>query len=225
MTDTFKTSETAVVQDPAVQAPQEKDLNSILSKRLDDSQDHIKKIHSKLDLQNEVIEKQNKLIEQFLSGAQNLNTTQQEGSGNTSPAIDPSKLLQDVQEVVSKTLKQEKDAELVRSLQEQKDKNFESVASELTARYGEKVDEVVAEVAKENDMTFKEALEFAKEKPKLFLKLFPQEVRAPAGSRSSVNTSSLRVNTKPVTPMNPRNLTSMLDRYKELEANFTKNRG
>lgn len=221
MTDTFKTSD--VVVDPT-QQPQDKDLNALLIKRVDDSQRHIEKIHGKLDLQNEVIEKQNKLIEQLLAGAQNLNVPQQEGSGTTSPAIDPSKLLQDVQEAVKTTLKQEKDAEQARASEGTKKQNFASVSTELTQRYGDKVDEMVQKIAASNDMSFQEAIALAEARPKLFLSLFPKEQQAPAGTRSSVNTSSLHADKKTAPSADPRRLNSLMDRYAELEQQLT-NRG
>jgi hypothetical protein len=54
------------------------------------------------------------------------------------------------------------------------------VTSELTKRFGNSVNEKVKEVAKENDFTVEEAVEFAKSRPKAFLKLFPDAKPAPA---------------------------------------------
>lgn len=223
MTDTFKTPDQPAVQND--QTDVQANDTKILVKRLDDSQDHIKKIHSKLDLQNEVIEKQNKLIEQLLAGAQNLAPAQQDGDGTTSPVLDQSKLLQEVQSAVKSTLQEEKEVERAQQAAAERKRNFDSVSAELTARYGDKVDEVARKIASDNDMSWDEAVAFASNKPKAFLNLFPKESVAPAGTRSSYNSSSLHQGTKkPVVTADPRKLNTLMDRYSQLEAQLT-NRG
>jgi len=59
-----------------------------------------------------------------------------------------------------------------REAAKQAEGNWNTVTSTLGKVYGSKTNEKVAEVAAENDMTLEEAEQFARSKPKAFLKLF-----------------------------------------------------
>lgn len=61
-----------------------------------------------------------------------------------------------------------------KQVQQQRDANWDNVTSQLTSIYGDKTNVKVAEVAKENNLTLAEAAELARNKPNLFLKLFPE---------------------------------------------------
>lgn len=181
--------QTAANQDQKAATKSTEDLLAILSKRVDDKESHIQKMHEKLDLQAATIAKQHDLLEKFLAGAAKLQPgateAQQTESTDTSPAISPDKLIEQVEAKITERLTQ-------RDKQAAKDANLKLVADELYRRYGDKTDDMVKSIAADNDMTFAEAYEFAQTRPKAFLKLLPPSTTAQQSSRTGVNSSGLQ---------------------------------
>lgn len=219
MTDKSFLQPDAVQQDQTTNQTQsgekdEKDLLKILSKRVDDSQAYIKEQAKVLAAQAQVIEKYAS-IEERLKELQ-VGTQQQTDVEATTPSIDPEKLLAQAEERIEQKL-------ALKEAEKTKQANWKAVTTELTNRYGDKVDEVVRELAADNDMTFDEAVALAQNKPKIFLNLFPKNTNtATRSSTSSVRSEGFNQSKQEKLPkLDPNSIKSMTDYYKVLEKQLT----
>lgn len=192
----------------------EKDLLKILSKRVDDSQAFIKEQQKVLDAQAKVIEKYAGIEDRLKE--LNLDQQQKTDVEDTKPSIDPEKLLAQAEERIELKLAQ-------KEVERTKQANWKAVTTELTNRYGDKVDEVVKELAAENDMSFEEAIALAQNKPKIFLNLFPKQSNsATRSSTSSVRSEGFNQSKQEKLPkLDPNSIKSMTDYYKVLEKQLT----
>lgn len=194
----------------------EKELLKILSKRVDDGQAYIKEQAKILEAQAKVIEKYAN-IEERIKELQAAKDKEQTTDGeNTTSQIDPEQLLKQAEERIEQKL-------ALKEAEKFKQDNWTLVTTELTNRYGDKVDEVVKQLAAENDMTFEEAIALAKNKPKIFLNLFPKSTSTPTrSSTSSVRTEGFnQVKADKLPKLDPNSIKSMTDYYKALEKQFT----
>lgn len=82
--------------------------------------------------------------------------------------------------------------------------NWEIVTSTLTGVHGATTDQRVREVARENDMTFEEAVVMAKATPKAFLKLFPELTKDGPKGPTTFNTKT-NLQSQPVIQKKPSN--------------------
>lgn len=93
--------------------------------------------------------------------------------GNQAEPEKPATPALDEDAIVSRAAQRISDQHAEAQRKAQADANWTTVTTELTKRFGSKVNERVAEVAKSNDITLEEAVELAKSRPSVFLKLFP----------------------------------------------------
>lgn len=80
-----------------------------------------------------------------------------------------------------------------RTEKQRQDSNWADVTAKLTKAYGAATDAQVDKVAQENGLTKKEAVDMARTKPQLFLRLFPELNKGPRGAstfNSDVNAQS-----------------------------------
>lgn len=197
---------------PAVETKQDEvsleEKFKIVSKRVDDSQNYIKEQAKVIEVQAEMLKKYQGLEDRINELKLGEKGTQAEK--DTIPSFDPEELLKKTDELVSKRL-QEKDQQTAVQ------KNWDMVSTELTERYGAEVDSVVAQVAKDNDITVEEAIALAKNKPRIFLNMFPKTEKASPirTTQGSVNTSAVRSTKQTVKlpEINHHSVKSMLEYY------------
>lgn len=119
--------------------------------------------------------------------------------------IDEDSLIDKARERILSELKAEK-------AQDVYDSNYTNVSENLTARYGDKVDEVVSKVAKDNGMTLAEVVELSKTKPQLVLNMCDVKIEGSIRpTQSSINSAAFQVTPDPVAKTG-------MDLYEELQS-------
>lgn len=178
----------------------------VLEKRLRDKDEFIETLKterkqdgdkiSNLESKLEELSEKSRNVEEVLERMNRNDASHQSSQGNDSTGLtreEAMKLAEDLYE--QKQSQQEYEA------------NLRSVAPEVQKAYGaEKADAKIAEIARQNDMTFDEAFDLAGRKPNAFRRLFlPQssgssEPSAPSGS---VNTAGFEGGEKQAKPRTP----------------------
>jgi small-conductance mechanosensitive channel len=159
-----------------------------LAKRLDDSQAFIETLKSERQADRELIQDlQSKLtstptVDEIMEQINQRSTASNDN-------LDPDDLVNKAAEAVESRLNK---AELDRKASE----NFNSVASALSEKFGEKeVDSKVRQLAQDNGMTFDQVVEMAKTSPKAVLKLLGVSSAEPTSSgdipSGSINTGGV----------------------------------
>jgi len=122
------------------------------------------------------------LLNQVKEGEGNQNSQQTEQAKESEPsnqAVDPNEIARQVREQLNKE-----------SQEKEKETNWNQVTSALTEAFGQKVNDKVKEVAEENGFTIEEAVEFAKSKPKAFLRFFDLSKAKPTQRVPEYNSNS-----------------------------------
>lgn len=106
------------------------------------------------------------------------------------PQLDLDSLKGQILSEVTKTQEEAKQKELREQQEATAKANFQQVAEQMAAMYGEtNIDKVIEEKAQANGMTFKDACELAKTHPKMFLNSFGNGRQAPQTPNISGNNS------------------------------------
>lgn len=178
-------AEQGKVQDPS----QSQDANGIqaqedmvaLQKRDEHAQQHI----SKLEDENKLFREKLDALEERVNAATDLDSVL------TKDDLDKDSLVSETADRIMAQM----DADKQKAT---KDSNFKQVSESLTQRYGDKVDDKVAEVAASNGMTFDEVVELSRTKPQLVMNLFGTQAPASAQpTQSSLRTQGFQQEAAP----------------------------
>lgn len=165
-----------------------------LVKKLAHADNFIDTLKQESTEQRKLLESVNETLKKQVSAAELLKQLKENGVVQPPPVDGSPKPItsQDVADTVLAQLAQQK-------AEEQRNANWEHVTSELFKRFGEATNERVREVAKEAGFSLEEAAEFAKSKPKAFLRLFPEKASpsSPFPKEGARNTQSFQAGLKP----------------------------
>lgn len=159
-----------------------------LLKKLTHSDDFIEQLKKEREqdrgLLNEVNEKLSKQVDvaevlKEMREGQQTQTLQQPEEQKVEEPFDPSKITSEVMSQLS-----------AQKQKEAQEGNWKDVTSKLSQKFGNKTNEVVFGRAKENGLSTDEAAELARNKPKVFLAMFP-ELSSQGRQHNPVHSSSL----------------------------------
>ena len=156
-----------------------------LIKKLESADTFIETLKAERQQDRQLLEQAASKLQETLSAAELLNQVKaanQPTGEAAAPAINQEEIVARVRE----QLTQEK-------VVEKQEQNWNDVTAKLAEVYKDKVNEKVAAIAKDNDLTLDEAASLARTKPALFLKLFPElaaNKAKPSALHSSTSKSS-----------------------------------
>ena len=165
-----------------------RDEVALLSKRLNDSQEYIKRLESERAEDRRQLQETAALLERLTTNEELKKLLQTPPDGKPKDrqeaTVDPDAIVKQVLETV-------RNDSVARETAAKQQANFAQVSSALVERYGkEAVDAKVKEVAEQHNLTFAEAVTMAKNNPTVFLRLFPDVKAPPAGTPSSTRNSA-----------------------------------
>lgn len=146
-----------------------------LAKKLDHADSFIETLKKENAERDSLLEKATAALEKNISMSEMLAKIKQgredeeveENVVDNTPSFDASALSNSIKNEILSTLSNAEKSK-------RQGDNFNNVKTKLTAVYKDQVNDVVAKVAAENDLTIEEAESMAKNKPSIFLKLFPE---------------------------------------------------
>lgn len=165
-----------------------------LAKKLDNADAHIQRLTQERASDRKLLDEVNATLAKQVNAAELLKQIKEgnvQAPANPNPPASeaaPAVTADAVAAQVMAKLKEGQDAQ-------QRDANFQEVTAALTNAFGDATNAKVAAMAAEAGMTIPEAVEMAKSKPKVFLKMFPELVtkaQPTATSRGTVNTQSFQ---------------------------------
>lgn len=163
-----------------------------LVKKLDHSETHIQRLTAERVEGRKLLDEVNVTLGKQVNAAELLRQIK-EGAVIQPQAQEPAVV---AQLVTADTVAAQVVAKLQQDqLTQQRDSNFKEVQAVLTNTFGDSVNKRVQDAAVESGITVAEAIEMARSKPKVFLKLFPElttKVQPSAVSRGTVNTQSFQ---------------------------------
>lgn len=168
-----------------------------VQKRVDDSQEYIKALKAQLEEKEAQLAKARKIDDVYSALKEE---PQQHQPHKESPApIDAEELLSKAEERVMLKLQAQRQAQ-------DEEANFKYVASELTKKFGDLVDDKVKELASEAGLSVEEVAQMARQKPKALLRMFVVETKTTTSSAKptsgSFNTQAAKAHA-PKAPSKP----------------------